>query len=267
MKFSKQQAQKLLAEYLAGAEIVDDDNPDFNHEEISGKISERVLSDKRPVIESELRETLKTQIAGEMGDMQRKQVAKVFGITDKKTLEGLKFEEMLGKGKEVLASSLKMNVDDWNEKNKELSEQLQSEREAHEQALSKVNSDWEAKYNHRDVEAHWFNVLDKTPRLGGEIPEQAKMLHSYAESKGYTVKYNPEKKENEFYKDNQLVIEDGKVLKDTEFATKWAEKAGILKTDNRHTPPGEVDANRFRPNTDTKTDPYAAMKQWAGATS
>lgn len=266
MKVSKKQALELLSALLADAEVVDEDNPEFNKDASLQSVYDKIVGEHRPAIEQEVEGKVKTQLHGQLGDLQRKQVAKAFGITDKKELEGLNLDAMLEKGKGLYAQSLKLNAEDWNAKNLELSDLLNAERSAHETALQQANAEWEKKYNSRDVNARFLDIMSKIKTVGGDVTEQASMLQMAAQARGYDVRYDAEKKANQFYKDNQLVIEDGKVIDDSKFATTWAEKAGILAKDNRHDPPGRhVSGAGNPPPSNGKAnpnDPYAAVKSY-----
>lgn len=266
MKLSKNKLPDLIVKLLADVELVDDDSGD-SIDNAYDSIVNNTRSEYKPVIEQELTPAIKQRVAGEMGDMQRKTVAKIFGITDKKTLEGKNLDEILALGKEHLTNTLKLDVNESNSRIQELSDQLASMADTHQQEIGKINSEWQTKYDMRDVNEHLLTLVNGLPRKGGDLATQAQMLMSAISAKGYQPKYDADKKKLNFYKDNQLVIEDGKTIDDVKFAKEWADKAGILATDTRHinaadVHTGKLPAGGAKPN---PNDPYAAVKAWAGA--
>lgn len=265
MKLSREQAQKLLEKLLPDVQVVEDSTTE-DLDAITQQLTDKIVDDHKPAIEQAALQTAKQSVAGEMGEMQRKQIMKQFGITDKNLLKDLTFEQMIAKGKEIFAEASKLDVNQHNAKITELTEQMQALQEQHEQALTKANSEWETKFNHRDVTAQWQEILNKLPRKGGDLTQQAKMLHQAAMAE-YQVKYNSEKKRNEFFKDNQVALQDGKIMEDVKFAEQWAKDIGILADSTSHINPSTVAGTTQTATTDRApvNDMYAGIKQYAGA--
>lgn len=267
-KISIKSAQELIKDLLQDVEVVDGDGDAIELKDLSAEISAKVLDSHKPGIEQELRAALTTKIAGEIGDKELKAIAKTFGITDKKVLEGLKHEDALAKAKELHAQSLKLDVNEWNAQREQMVTAHQTEKEAWEADKNKAVSDWETKYNQRDLSAHVLSQLEKLPRTkGGDLTEQAAAYLDYTNRNGLQAKYNSDKKRLDYYKDNALHVEDGKTIEDAKHLKEWAKKTGILMEDNRNTPPAAPGTPNQPYTAPTKagTDPYAAIKVWSGA--
>lgn len=260
-KISIEQANELLSQIGVDAAVVADNADDVNMDELTDSALEKVKSTVRPDVEKEVREAATSEFTGKFHNSLRSVAVRVFNIP-RRELADMDADAILAKCKESMAS--KANDNDWAKEKEEIV-----------QAYEKQIQDWEAKYNtdlaakdamfiERDIDAVCLSIVEKLPRKGGDLKEQAEML-KYRMRQNYDVRINNGNIEL-YTKDGQPAKEGNKAVKVDDYAKNWAEKAGILVSDTRHITPAEA---RNNPNVEAgiKEVPQEfaddPMYQWA----
>ncbi len=246
MKLSIDQANKLLSQLTAGVTVVaDKQQADKNAdvEAVFDNISQVVGKAIRPALEEELKASSDAAFTARYLGTLRSAAHRVFNIP-RRELEELSVEQLLSKCKGALESrytqtdaerqtGLEATV-------REYEQQLEQLKVQHEEELKAE----QAKYMQRDITARCLGIVEKLPRKGGDLQEQAEML-SYKIQKAYEVRYNENTCRLELYKEGKPANnENNTPLTDEDFAREWAERAGILVKDNRHISPADVQAGQ-----------------------
>lgn len=245
MKLSIEQAGKLLSELLADAVLVVNDEPSDieDTDTLLIKAGENLTAVLRPSLEEQMKATLEPAFTGRYLGTLRSAAQRVFNIP-KRELEDMSIEQLLAKCKGSIdarydqseaqrQSALETTVQEYEA-------QIEQLKASHEQQLSGER----AKYAQRDITARCVSIIEKLPRKGGDLQEQADMLR-YKMQASYDVRYNEATKRLEFYKEGkQAVNESSQPVSDEDFARMWAEKAGILVNDTRHISPADVKAGQ-----------------------
>lgn len=245
MKLSTEQAGKLLSELLADAvHVVNDEASDIEDTDaLLIKAGENLTAVLRPSLEEQMKATLEPAFTGRYLGTLRSAAQRVFNIP-KRELEDMSIEQLLAKCKGSVdarydqndaqrQSALETTVQEYEA-------QIEQLKSAHETSLAEDR----AKYAQRDITARCVSIIEKLPRKGGDLQEQADMLR-YKMQASYDVRYNEATKRLEFYKGGkQAVNESSQPVSDEDFARMWAEKAGILVNDTRHISPADVKAGQ-----------------------
>lgn len=267
MKLSIEQANKLLAQLTAGVTVVADEQQADTNADLEGvfnNISEVVGQTIRPTVETEMRDSLESAFTGRYLGALRSAAQRVFNVP-KRDMENLSIEQVLAKCKGAVDSRYTQTDAErqtiWESTVQGYEEQLEQMKQGFEQQL-KVE---QAKYQERDIAARCISIVDKLPRKGGDLQEQADMLR-YKMQKTYEVRYNEESKRLEFYKDGKpAVSESNEPLSDEDFARNWAERAGLLVRDTRHISPAEVQAGQQHGSMNIPTENaggFNAIEAW-----
>lgn len=246
MKLSIEQANKLLSQLTAGVTVVaDEQQADSNTdlEAVFNNISEVVGKSIRPTLEEEVKAAVEPAFTARYLGALRSAAHRVFNIP-RKEMEDKSLEQLLVKCKGVLEG--RYSQDDaerqtmWATTVQDYEQQLEQLKTEHAQQI-KAEQD---KYIQRDIAARCLSIIEKLPRKGGDLQEQADMLR-YKMQKVYEVRYNEDTKRLEFYNDGKPAMsEDNALVSDEDFARTWAERAGILVRDTRHISPAEVQAGQ-----------------------
>lgn len=241
MKLSLEQASKLLSALLGGAEVVENEHEadEVETQELLGKITASVSDGLRPSLEEQLKPTLEAAFTGRHLGALRSAAQRVFNVP-RRELEDLTIEQLLTKCKGAIderaiqtedqkAVALQATIHDYET-------QIEQLKAAHENELREANE----KFMQRDIAARCISIIEKLPRKGGDLNEQADMLR-YKMNATYEVRYNEQTRRLEFYKEGKPATSEGnEPLTDEDFARNWAEKAGILVSDTRHIAPADV---------------------------
>ncbi len=268
MKLSIEQANKLLSQLTAGVTVVADEqqaDANIDLEGVFNNISEVVGKTIRPALESEMKDSLESAFTGRYLGALRSAAQRVFNVP-RRDMENLSIEQLLAKCKGALDSR-------YTQTDAERQTMWESTVQGYEEQLEQLKQDYEqqlkteqAKYMERDIAARCISIVDKMPRKGGDLQEQAEMLR-YKMQKTYEVRYNEETKQLEFYKEGKpAVTESNEPVSDEDFARNWAERAGILVRDTRHISPAEVQAGLKQGSEVTPTEENAggfnAIEAW-----
>lgn len=246
MKLSIQQANELLSQLTAGVTVVaDEQQADTNADldAVFNNISEVVGKAVRPELEEEMKSSLESSFTGRYLGALRSAAQRVFNVP-KRDMENLTIEQLLAKCKGALDTRYTQSDTErqamWETTVQEYEQQLEQLKGEYEEQLKLEQS----KYAERDISARCISIVDKLPRKGGDLQEQAEMLR-YKMQKVYEVRYNEESKRLEFYKDGKpAVTEQSEPVTDEDFARSWAERTGILVKDTRHISPAAVQAGQ-----------------------
>ncbi len=246
MKLSIDQANKLLSQLTAGVTVVaDKQHADKNAdiEAVFNNISLVVGKAIRPSLEEELKASSDAAFTARYLGALRSAAHRVFNIP-RRELEELSVEQLLSKCKGALES--RYTQTDAEKQTglevtmREYEQQLEQLKAQHEEALKTER----AKFVQRDIAARCLGIVEKLPRKGGDLQEQAEML-SYKIQKAYEVRYNEDTRRLELYKEGKpATTENNEPVTDEDFAREWAERAGILVKDNRHISPADVQAGQ-----------------------
>lgn len=244
MKLSVEQVNKLLSQLAAGVTVVgDEQHADRNAdlEAVFSNISQVVGKAIRPALEEEVKAGTDAAFTARYLGALRSAAHRVFNIP-RRELEELSVEQLLSKCKGTQDSrytqteaerqtTLEATI-------REYETQVEQLKLTHEERLNEERS----RYTQRDIAARCISIIEKLPRKGGDLQEQADMLR-YKMQKVYDVRYNEDTRQLEFYKEGKpAMTETNRPLSDEDFARTWAESAGILVRDTRHVQPADVQA-------------------------
>lgn len=244
MNISIEQANKLLAT-LAGnvAVVADEQQADTNvdTEALLASINENITTNLRPTLEEQMKPLIEGNYLGRFTGTMRAAMYRIFNIP-RKELESLNIEQMVTKCKQMVDAQIAQNET-------ERQQAAETAINGYETQLQLIKDNYEAmlsaernKQVQRDITARCMSLLERLPRKGGDIAEQAEMLH-YKMQSAYDIRYNEAEKKLEFYKEDKPVFTDNnQPMSDESFARMWAEKAGILVNDTRHISPADVKA-------------------------
>lgn len=271
MKLSIEQANKLLSQLAAGVTVVEDEqqaDKNADLEAVFNNIGQVVGKAIRPGLEEEVKAGTDAAFTARYLGALRSAAHRVFNIP-RRELEELSVEQLLSKCKGVQDSRYTQTEAErqtgLETTIREYEMQLEQLKSAHEGQLQEERT----KYMQRDIAARCISIIEKMPRKGGDLQEQADMLR-YKMQKVYEVRYNEESRQLEFFKEGKpAMTEANQPVTDEEFARSWAERAGILVRDTRHIPPADVQAGLTGTyagvslNTDDQAGNMNAIEVWA----
>lgn len=267
MKISVKQASDLLKKLGANVQLVekdDDADKDANIDEIAEEAEAAIVEAQKPGILQEAREEFGKEFAGMHGKNAAKTFASKFGM-NKKDLEGKTLDQIA----DLLNDKIKADGGkEQSERELELEEMLKG-KDTEMGELQKQLEASNQKYIDRDIKSRCMSIVEKLPRKGGDLEEQAAMLESRMRA-NYDLKYNDQTKTLEFWKDGKQVLEKNKPITDEGFATGWAEKAGILTSDTRHVAPADINKKDVKPGIETiqpQNNRLGKVAEWANAGS
>jgi hypothetical protein len=242
MKISIEQANKLLYAILENVAVADDEldaDVDVDTEALTQAIHKKVAADITPILEEQLKPALESHALARVTGTVKSAACRILGIT-KKHVEDLNFEQLFTRFKASVEA---------NQSSTEGDKQVRMETAIHgyETQLEQLKEHYEAllteernKHAQRDITARCIAIMEKLPRKGGDLHEQAEMLR-YKMQSAYDVQYNPDTKRLEFYKDgNPALADNNQPVSDEDYARNWADKTGILVHDTRHISPADV---------------------------
>lgn len=246
MKLSIEQANKLLSELLDGAAVVENEQEADNDTDIDSllaTINESLTKSLRPSLEEQLKASMEAPMHARFMGTLRSAVGRSFNIP-KHELNDMGIEQLMTKCK-ALVDARNNQTDD--QKQAALEQTIQGYETHMEQLKATYEQQLEqerAKYTQRDISARCLSIVERLPRKGGDLQEQADMLR-YKMQSVYEVRYNEETKKLDFYKEGKPAVADNsEPMSDEAFARNWAEKAGILVHDTRHISPADVKAGQ-----------------------
>lgn len=246
MKISIEQANRLLSALHGGAVVVANEaeaDTDANLELVIDNIGESIGSAMRPSLEQQLKPTLEAGFTGRYLGALRSAAQRVFNV-HKRELEDMSIEQVLARCK----AQLDDNYLQTSEAGRQAMEQAMQEyeknfallKDTYQQQLAAERT----RYTQRDIATRCKTLLERMPRKGGDIAEQAEMLQ-YKMSAAYELRYNEEKQTLDFYKEGKPALDaNNQPLTDESFAQAWATRAGILVSDMRHVKPADVKAGQ-----------------------
>lgn len=248
MKFSIEQASKLLKELGVDAQVVGTDDKgvdkDLNVEDIITKAKEEITTDARSDIETELRDKITSEAVGRQIGKLRSVLARTYGIKTA-DLKDLEVEDAVKLSKEIYDKNKGAQINDFEEERQKLindyEEQLETQKANFEERENSLKADHEAaisaandKYIQRDIDSHFLKLAKAHPTKGGDLEEQAKMLKIRAKE-SYDLQYDEKAGKVVFLdKDKKKPVAD---FDESNFAKESYEKWGILATDTRHIDP------------------------------
>ncbi len=246
MKLSIEQANKLLSQLTAGVTVVgDEQRADKNSdlEAVFTNISQVVGKAIRPSLEEEVKASTDAAFTARYLGALRSAAHRVFNIP-RRELEELSVEQLLSKCKGTIETRYTQTEAERQTgveaTIREYETQMEQLKASHEAQLTEER----AKYMQRDITARCLSIIEKLPRKGGDLQEQADMLR-YKMQKVYEVRYNEDARQLEFYKEGKPAVNDtNQPVTDEDFAHTWAERAGILVRDTRHIQPANVQAGQ-----------------------
>lgn len=244
MNISIEQANKLLAALAGNVVVVADEqlaDVDVDTDTLVASVNENITTSLRPTLEEQMKPLIEGNYLGRFTGTMRAAMYRIFSIP-RKELESLNIEQMVSKCKQLVDAQVAQNE-------AERQQAAETAINGYEAQLQQIKDNYEAmlsaersKQVQRDVAARCMSLLERLPRKGGDIAEQAEMLR-YKMQSAYDVRYNETDKRLEFYKEDKPVFtENNQPLNDESFARMWAEKAGILVNDTRHISPADVKA-------------------------
>lgn len=271
MKLSIEQANKLLSQLAAGVTVVEDEqqaDTNADLEAVFNNIGQVVGKAIRPSLEEEVKAGTDAAFTARYLGALRSAAHRVFNIP-RRELEELSVEQLLSKCKGTQDSRYSQTEAErqtgLEASIREYEVQLEQLKAGHEQQLTAERT----KYIQRDIAARCISIIEKLPRKGGDLQEQADMLR-YKMQKVYEVRYNEDSKQLEFYKEGKpAMTETNEPVTDEEFARTWAERAGILVRDTRHIQPADVQAGltgtyaAVSTNQDDHAGGMNAIEAWA----
>lgn len=246
MKISIEQANKLLEALQGGVAVVADEqlaDTDYDAKTLLHTINENLAAVLRPQIEQQIKPAMESNFTGRYNGALRAAATRLFGVA-KKDMDDLSLDQIITKCKEAASN----NVEQADAETRTIIEtavhnyeqQLETLKASYEQQLQTERE----RYTQKDIAARCLSIIDKLPRKGGDLMEQAEMLQHKMQS-AYDVRYNEATKRLEFYKEGKLaVLDNNQPLTDEDFARMWAAKAGILVNDTRHISPADVKAGQ-----------------------
>lgn len=222
----------------------------------------------RPLLEEEVKAGTDAAFTARYLGALRSAAHRVFNIP-RRELEELSVEQLLSKCKGVQDSR-------YTQTEAERQTGLEATIREYEMQLEQLKSTHDGqiqeertKYMQRDIAARCISIIEKMPRKGGDLQEQADMLR-YKMQKVYEVRYNEDTRQLEFFKEGKpAMTETNQPVTDEEFARNWAERAGILVRDTRHIPPADVQAGLTGTyagvslNADDQASGMNAIEAWA----
>lgn len=246
MKISIEQANKLLSGLLADVAVAENEHEADINVDVSAllnSVNVSLIKAMRPALEEELKPALEAPLHARFMGTLRSAIGRSFNIP-KHEISDMGIEQLMAKCKTMI-DSRNSQTDD--EKQAALEKTVQG-YEAH---LEEIKSTYEkqleqerTKYTQKDISARCLSIVERLPRKGGDLQEQADMLR-YKMQSVYEVRYNEQTKKLEFYKEGKPAVADNsEPVNDEDFARTWAEKAGILVHDTRHISPADVKAGQ-----------------------
>lgn len=244
MNISIEQANKLLAALAADAVVVADEqsaDEGTDTDALLATIHDNLSTTLRPTLEEQMKPVIESNYLGRFTGTLRSALNRAFGFTNKE-LERMTIEQMVNKCKQVIDGYVSQT-----EAQRQTA--IETAISGYEAQLQQMKDNYEAmlaaahnKQRERDITTRCMTMLEKLPRKGGDITEQAEMLRNKMQA-AYEVQYNEADKTLALYKEDKPVLADNnQPLTDENFARMWAEKAGILVNDTRHISPADVKA-------------------------
>ncbi|MBS1771523.1 MAG: hypothetical protein JST82_01595 [Bacteroidetes bacterium] len=246
MKISVEQANILFSALPADVAVVADEHEadeTTDVESLALSLTNSIATNLRPQLEQEMRPSIEGSFMARYLGTLRSIVSREFNI-NRRRLDKLTMEEIVAQCKTVQVPP----HEELPEKTEAADEELKA---AYELKYAEMKASYEQmmqeernKYAQKDIATRCLSMIEKLPRKGGDLQEQADMLR-YKMQSAYEVRYNEATKKLEFYKEGQQVVsENNQPLNDEDFARNWAEKAGILVNDTRHILPADVKAGQ-----------------------
>lgn len=245
MKISIEQANKLLAALQVDAAVAEDEHEadaGIDTDTLVKQVNQTIAASLRPVIEAQLKPEFESNFMGRYSGTLRAAVTRIFNIP-KKDIDDLTVEQVVAKCKAVAETLPQAEA--------ERLAMLEVAVHGYEQQLEELKTGYEQRLDaerqkqlQKDITARCLSLIERLPRKGGDLYEQAEMLRHKMQMV-YDVHYNEGTKALEFYKDNQPAVQDNnQLVSDEDFARMWAAKAGILVNDTRHILPADIKAGQ-----------------------
>ncbi|OSZ79110.1 hypothetical protein CAP35_12915 [Chitinophagaceae bacterium IBVUCB1] len=214
---------------------------DVDTDALLATIQDNMSTTLRPTLEEQLKPVIESNYLGRFSGTLRSALNRAFGFKNKE-LEKMSIEQMVNKCRELVDGYI-------NQTDAEKQTAIETAINGYEAQLQQIKDNYEAmlatergKQTQRDVTTRCIALLERLPRKGGDITEQADMLRHKMQT-AYDVRYNSDGNKLEFYKEDKPVLaDDNQPMSDERFARMWAEKAGILVNDTRHISPADVKA-------------------------
>ena len=245
MKISIEQANKLLAALQVDAAVAEDEHEadtGIDTDTLVMQVSQNMAASLRPAIEAQLKPEFESNFMGRYSGTLRAAVTRIFNIP-KKEIDDLTVEQVIAKCKAVAETLPQPEA--------ERLAMLEVAVQGYEQQLEDLKAGYEQRLEdayrkqlQKDMMARCLSLIEKLPRKGGDLYEQAELLRHKMHT-AYDVRYNENTKVLELYNDDQPAVHDNnQLLSDEDFARMWATKAGILVNDTRHISPADVKAGQ-----------------------
>jgi len=204
-------------------------------------VNDNISTSLRPSLEEQMKPLIEGNYLGRFTGTMRAAMYRIFSIP-RKELDSLNIEQMVAKCKQMVDAQISQNE-------AERQQAAETAINGYEAQLQQIKDNYETmlaaergKQVQRDIAARCLSLLERLPRIGGDIAEQAEMLR-YKMQSAYDIRYNEADRRLEFYKEDKPVFTDSnQPLSDENFARMWAEKTGILVNDTRHISPADVKA-------------------------
>lgn len=244
MNISVEQANKLLAALAGDVAVVADEqmaDTGIDTDALLATINDNISTNLRPTLEEQMKPLIEHNYLGRFTGTMRAAIYRIFEIP-RKELDNMNIEQMVKRCKELVDGYVHQTDAERQAATEAAINgyevQLQELKETYETQLAAERD----KQTQQDITTRCISLLEKLPRKGGDITEQAEMLR-YKMQHAYDIRYNEANKQLEFYKEDKPVLADNnQPLSDEGFARMWAEKAGILVNDTRHISPADVKA-------------------------
>lgn len=244
IKLSLDQANELFQKIGVDVAVVADSEsadqkPDL--ENISKGVFNEMETKIKHDVELEVKDQARKEEAGKQLGTLRRALKRSFGIDDKEVAE-MNIDDMLKLAKEKVSANKSDADNDLMKRYEDLRAEKDSEIELLRSQHEKEKSDWDEKYQMRDIEERVIGLVNSIPRVGGDPLAQAKAIVNNLKS-NYITKVNSETKEIELYDKNnpEKKVFDGKnLVTDKYYAEKYLKDLGIYATDTRNVIPKDV---------------------------
>lgn len=216
-----------------------DQNPDI--ENISKGVFNEMETKMRHDLELEVKDKARGEEAGKQLGTLRRAIKRHFGLDEKETSE-LSMDDMVKLAKEKINANKADAESDIAQRFEAAKQEWETEKESLTTTFQKERAELEDKFISRDIKERILNIVNNTPRVGGDPMLQAEAI--FREIKGdYITKINPETKELEFFsrENPEKRIFDGKNLVTDKYKVEnYLKGMGLFANNTSNIKPADV---------------------------
>lgn len=242
IKLSAAQAIELINQLGADVELVDDKHADstLKFDEAISSVDQSRIKILKPNIESEIKESLTSSLAGKFGGDLRANLRRLSnGQLKTSDLKDLKDDEAIQKFLDVMIGQKDSSLEEIRNQQRTQLQEWETEKN---RIISEKDSEFsklKSLYTERDIDSYLENALNEIPRIGGNIKAQTQLAKSFIRSK-YKDHYDDSNKLLELrdlVNPDKLALNGNVAVSIKDALTEFAKEAGILKTDMRNEDP------------------------------